>query len=221
MQHSRRLRGQRLVFASETEENRSFANATMKRLTGGDPIEANLMHRDPIVFKPSHTLIMITNHLPTLPGDDEATWRRLRVVPFDVVIPESEQDGRLPEQLAEPHVRSAILAWAHRGHLAYRSVGLAAPEAVMRTTTAYRADNDPLGRFIDERVEFGRVCRVTSADLYRAYEGWCRSEGETYVTKTAFGVAMRRLGHGPVKTNGIMVYRVIMLVNVEGDEHAM
>ena len=35
----------------------------MKRLTGGDPIEANLMHNNPIVFKPSHTLVMVTNHI--------------------------------------------------------------------------------------------------------------------------------------------------------------
>jgi putative DNA primase/helicase len=54
-----RLRGARLAFCSETDKDRKFAEATMKRLVGGDPIEANLMHRNPITFDPSHTLIML------------------------------------------------------------------------------------------------------------------------------------------------------------------
>lgn len=52
------------MFCSETEQNKRFAESTMKRLTVGDPIEANLMHKNPITFDPSHSLVMLTNHLP-------------------------------------------------------------------------------------------------------------------------------------------------------------
>ena len=93
------LRGRRLVFCSETERGRRFAEAGMKRLVGGDPIEANYMHKDPITFLPSHTLVMLTNHLPHGSGDDPAVWRHISVVPFDVVIPEDEQDPLLPSKL--------------------------------------------------------------------------------------------------------------------------
>ncbi|MCX5316083.1 MULTISPECIES: DUF5906 domain-containing protein [unclassified Streptomyces] len=56
-----RLRGARMVFCSETEQGKRFTESTMKRLTGGDPIEANLMHKNPITFDPSHSLVMLTN----------------------------------------------------------------------------------------------------------------------------------------------------------------
>lgn len=201
------LRGRRLVFTSETDAGRRFANSTMKRLTGGDPIEANLMRRDPIVFKPSHTLVMITNHLPQLPGDDDASWRRVRVVPFDVVIPEDQRDPHLAEKLTQPDVLAAVLAWAHAGYLQYKLLGgLQAPEAVRVRTAAYRQENDPLGRFIAEKLVMGARMSVTVAELYRAYDQFCSVEGEMALTKTAFGKAMGRLGHDSTKIGGIRVY---------------
>jgi putative DNA primase/helicase len=65
------LRGKRVVFCSETSKGAKFNEAEMKRLVGGDPIQANRMRKDPITFLPSHTLLMVTNHLPNISGDDE------------------------------------------------------------------------------------------------------------------------------------------------------
>src|SRR5581483_1079301 len=145
-----RLRGARLAFCSETEKGRRFAEATMKRLVGGDPIEANYMHKNPITFDPSHTLIMLTNHLPKVSGDDPAVWRRILVVPFDVVIPEAERDGELPDRLRL--ASSEILAWTIEGWRDYQEQGLNPPEAVRVRTQAYQAASDAMARFLDECV---------------------------------------------------------------------
>lgn len=205
------LRGRRLVFCSETDRRRSFAEAQMKRLVGGDPIQANRMHKDPITFVPSHTLIMCTNHLPTVSGDDPAVWRRILVVPFDVVIPEGERDGRLPEKLAEPHVLAAVLAWCYQGFLDYAVRGLNPPEAVKTRTATYRAESDVVGRFLEEVVEFGRACSCTAAGLYDAYSKWCASEGEeaTY-TKRGFGQEMARRNYQSERIGGQMIYSGLM-----------
>ena len=32
---------------------------------------------------------------------DHAIWRRIKVIPFEVTIPDAEQDKRLPEDLAK------------------------------------------------------------------------------------------------------------------------
>lgn len=93
------LRGVRWAVVSESDKDRRLAEATMKRLTGGDTIRARRMRQDFVEFTPSHTPLLITNHLPKVSGDDEAVWRRLRVVPFDVVIPEREQDRELDARL--------------------------------------------------------------------------------------------------------------------------
>ena len=41
----------------------------MKRLTGGDPIKARKMRQDFVQFRPSHTAVLLTNHLPVVRGD--------------------------------------------------------------------------------------------------------------------------------------------------------
>ncbi len=75
-----RLKGARLAFCSEIAEGAKLDEATMKKLTGGDPVNAKLLYRNPIQFDPSHTLVMLTNHLPKVRGDDPATWRRILAV---------------------------------------------------------------------------------------------------------------------------------------------
>ena len=50
-----RLQGARMVVASELDEGRRLAEATVKSLTGGDRIAARLMHRDFFEFEPTWT----------------------------------------------------------------------------------------------------------------------------------------------------------------------
>jgi putative DNA primase/helicase len=207
------LKARRLVFCSETEKGRKFAESTMKRLVGGDPIQANRMHRDPVTFDPTHTLIMMTNHLPQVSGDDPAVWRRLLVVPFDVVIPEEDRDPGLPERLREPDVRVAVLAWAWRGYLDYQQLGLAPPEAVTVRTDAYRQDSDDMGHFVGDEMVFGPAQCVTAKALYERYERWCRENGVPAMTKTAFGKDMASRSYRSEKAGGgRQVYRGVGLV---------
>ncbi|MCW2780168.1 MAG: bacteriophage protein, partial [Marmoricola sp.] len=117
------LRGLRFAVVSESDQGRKLAEATVKRLTGGDQIKARRMRQDFVTFEPSHTAALVTNHLPRVSGDDPALWARLRVVPFDVVIPKDEQDPHLPEKLTLES--SAILAWAVAGWTEYVAQGLA------------------------------------------------------------------------------------------------
>jgi putative DNA primase/helicase len=173
-----RLRGARLAFCSETEKGRKFNEAAMKRLVGGDPIEANYMHKNPITFDPSHTLIMLTNHLPAVSGDDPAVWRRILVVPFDVTIPEEERDGGLPERLklAAP----AVLAWAYQGWLDYQEQGLNPPDAVRArelysTWTKWCHDNGIRAEEVGSEVAFAASMKA------RGYEKKSRNVGAVWI----------------------------------------
>lgn len=204
-----RLRGARLVFCSETEKGRRFAEATMKRLVGGDPIEANLMHKNPITFLPSHTLIMLTNHLPTVSGDDPAVWRRILVVPFDVVIPEHEQDGDLPDRLKA--AAPAVLAWAHQGWLDYQRQGLNPPEAVRRRTDEYQANSDVLGRFLEERTIANPHGHVKARDLFGAWNQWCYDSGETPTPEKGFAESMAQRGFEKKRSAAGMAYKGFVL----------
>ncbi|MFE2815331.1 phage/plasmid primase, P4 family [Streptomyces nigra] len=214
-----RLRGARLAFCSETEKGRKFAEATMKRLVGGDPIEANYMHKNPITFDPSHTLVMLTNHLPAVSGDDPAVWRRILVVPFDVVIPEEERDGELPERLKL--ATSAVLAWAYVGWLDYQQQGLNPPEAVRVRTEQYREESDLLGRFLTERTIANPHGYIRSAELFTAWSDWCHKNGiktEEIGNAVSFATSMKSRGFEKKSRNIGAVWLGLMLTGVEEDE---
>jgi putative DNA primase/helicase len=212
-----RLRGARLAFCSETEKGRKFAEATMKRLVGGDPIEANLMHKNPITFDPSHTLIMLTNHLPAVSGDDPAVWRRILVVPFDVVIPEEERDGDLPERLKK--AAPAVLGWVYDGWLDYQERGgLNPPEAVRVRTEAYKAASDVLGRFLEERTISNPHGRVRARDLFNAWVSWCAASGEQSCPEKDFSESMGNRGFPKKRDSGGQAYRGFMLAGQDDSD---
>ena len=105
------LLGRRFVVVSETDEGKRLAEATMKRLTGGDPITARWMRQNNVTFTPSHLPVLVTNHLPKVSGDDPAIWRRIRVVPWNVAIPDDEQDKTLDAALQPKRTASCPGAW--------------------------------------------------------------------------------------------------------------
>jgi putative DNA primase/helicase len=121
------LFGMRLAVLHEGDAGRRLAEGTDKRLTGGDRVKARRMREDYWSFEPSHTFLVLTNHKPIEAGTDEGIWRRLRLVPWDVVVPEAERDLDLADRLTLE--ADAVLAWTVAGYREWRGLGLADPEA--------------------------------------------------------------------------------------------
>jgi putative DNA primase/helicase len=158
------LYGLRLAVLHESDHGRRLAEGTVKRLTGGDRIKARRMREDFWSFDPSHTFLMLTNHKPIIGGTDEGIWRRLRLVPWDVVIPQEERDEELGDRL---HLELGhVLAWLVGGYQDWQARGLADPDQVRSATDAYRAESDAIGRFIEQRCLTGPNFRVRSSELF-------------------------------------------------------
>ncbi len=77
-----RLAGARMVYSSEVGRGQAFNTARLKTLTGGERIVARRLHRDPFEFDPQFTLWLAANERPAIPADDDAAWRRVRLLPF-------------------------------------------------------------------------------------------------------------------------------------------
>lgn len=210
------LLGLRWVVVSESDQGRRLAEATVKRLTGGDEIKARRMRQDFVAFTPSHTAALVTNHLPKVSGDDPALWARLRVVPFDVVIPKEEQDPHLGEKLTLE--ASAILSWAVAGWKDYNAQGLAEPEAVVQATDKYHADADAVARFIEKECLVSPAAYVTVADLWERWCSWRIDDGAEEVSKKAFGEAMDKRGYAQDKFRGARIRRGIGLFTGSEDD---
>src|SRR5262249_502237 len=195
------LFGKRLVLCIETEEGKRLAEALVKDLTGGDRIRARRMREDFWEFSPTHKVILCTNHRPRITGTDHAIWRRIRLIPFTVTIPDDNQDKRLPEKLRSE--LPGILAWAVQGCLAWQRDGLPTPEEVQVATKEYRDTQDLLGQFLDECCLAGNDnFRCKASALYTAYQSWCERGGEEPSKQRGFGESMTERGFKREQSNG-------------------
>jgi len=149
------LKGKRFVAAIESEENRSLAESKIKSMTRGDTITARFMRGEWFEFEPEFKLFLVTNHRPRVRGTDRAIWRRIRLIPFDYVIPEPERDRDFKRKLIESEL-PGILRGAVQGGLEWRAKGLQPPDTVKFATEEYRESEDQVGRSIEEWAEKGR-----------------------------------------------------------------
>jgi putative DNA primase/helicase len=167
-----RLHRARLVTAAESGDGRRLDEATVKEITGGDTITARFLYGEHFEFVPQFKLVLVTNCRPHVDGDDDAIWRRLRLVPFEQSF-EGREDRDLGAKLEAE--LPGILAWAVHGCVAWQHGGLGEAAAVTRATAEYRQDEDVVGAFLDERCLMeGEV----AADAFRkAYEQFCEELG--------------------------------------------
>ncbi len=188
------LRGRRLVVSAELEHRAELAEAVVKMLTGGDTVSARELYGRRFNFKPSHKVVLVTNHRPRVHGTDHAIWRRLRVVPFDVIIPPERQDPALRLRLVEEH-GTAVLAWLVQGAVAWHKEGLGDVAAVSSATEAYRAAEDVFGAWLAEcTVEVDRTVRTKVGDLWESWKSWCEQSGEKPGRKQDFTAAIEEHG---------------------------
>lgn len=213
------LAGKRMVMATETDNGRQFAEATVKRLTGGDTITARQLYGNFFEFVPTHTIWMATNYRPEVLGTDEGIWRRLRIVPFEVQIPEDERDPHLGDKLAEE--APAILAWAVAGCRRWQASGLAAPAAVTMATASYRAEMDTFGDFLDERCEVSDFADDSAANLFASYSAWANENGAEVLSQKRFGAELRRRGFDKVKDDATRRIRWIGVQAKDGALHGL
>jgi putative DNA primase/helicase len=211
------LFSKRFVAAIETEEGQRLAEVFVKEATGGDPIRARRMREDFWEFLPTHKVFLATNHKPVIRGTDHAIWRRIRLIPFTVTIPDDEQDKGLFLKLREE--LPGILHWAVEGCLAWQREGLGIPGEVKAATEGYRTEMDVIGQFLEEHCILNPQIQARASTLYKVYKEWCEAAGEYAVNQRRFGMSLSERGFTRYTNNGVW-WRGIGLSNytTEGTE---
>lgn len=193
-----RLFGARMAVAAETDAGDKLDEAKVKELTGGDLLEARRMHEDPWQFAPSHTMFVHTNYRPRIRGGDEGIWRRVRLIPWNVTIPQAEWDTGLADKLhAEA---SGILNWIVAGAQQWHEHGFDVPDVITDATRDYRDDEDHVGRFLADCCDTGDDLAVPAKALREVYERWCMDVGETPWNAKNVGAQLSARGLSSART---------------------
>jgi putative DNA primase/helicase len=168
-------------------------------------------------FRPQFKAWLATNHKPDVRGTDEAIWRRFRLIPFTVTIPEADRDPKLPEKLRAE--LPGILAQAVAACLDWQEHGLPKADAVTAATQEYRSDNDVIGRFLDDCCALHADATARAGDLYASYGYWCTANGEQPLSQRAFGLRLHERGYTQQRTKSARMWLGLGLraVTSEGD----
>ena len=204
------LHGKRFVACIEAADGCRLAESLVKELTGGDRVRARRMREDFWEFDPTHKLWLAANHKPIIRGTDHGIWRRIKLIPFDVTIPDDEQDKNLTDKLTTE--MPGILNWARSGCAEWQAKGLCEPHEVSQATGRYRDEMDIIGRFIADECVTGEKFQAGATQLYDQFKDW---GGTISQTRFADELAKRkfesdRFTSGPNK--GRRLWRGIGLV---------
>ena len=169
------LAGARVITAIEAEEGSRLSMQVIKAWTGGDPITARFLFSEHFTFQPVGEIWLAANNKPAISERNHAAWRRVQLIPFNVTIPEAEQDKNLEVKLLAE--LPGILNWALDGLAEYLKIGLKTPPAVRLATAKYREENDSLEAFISECCDVDKLKVCKNSDLYSQYQSFCAMSG--------------------------------------------
>lgn len=204
------LKGKRLVIAAELEEGMRLNTSVIKQLCSTDEVSAEKKYRDPFRYTPTHTLVLYTNHLPRVGANDEGTWRRLIVIPFNAKIDGNSDIKNYADYLAEK-AGSVVLSWIIEGarKVIECNFKLKIPQCVSDAISHYRENNDWLSMFIEDCCEVDPSYTQKSGELYQEYRAYCARTGEYTRSTTDFYTGLDTAGFEKRKSKtGVMVYGI-------------
>ena len=167
------LVGKRLNVMTELTTDALMADGGFKTLVStGEPILIDPKFKPAFMYTPSAKHVIATNNLPNINDRTEATFNRLLLIPFLLVIASEDQDIELLDKLKAE--MPGILAWAIAGakRLAenggqWTEVGSAAP-----LMAEYRAECNPVLAFVIERMAEEEGMATPLSEITRAFNDW-------------------------------------------------
>ena len=179
-----RTSGVRFCFLQEPSKNDVMNTGILKELSGNDSFYARALHSDPIQIEPQFKLALICNDPPKTEQSDQATWNRVRVIPFESQFT-SKAPGTLEEQRKKkqfpidrhfdkkiPSMVEALAFLFLERYKTLKDTEIFEPDEVKIATEAYRNKNDHFGQFLMECVKDDEEGSISTAELFRAFVEW-------------------------------------------------
>lgn len=167
-----RTPGKRIMSTQEITHMDNFDIGVLKELSGNDSHYTRGNYKDGGEIDPQYTNMFQCNKPPKVPGNDDATWVRLRLIDCQskFVLPEELDDFPVPETLQEQllmkrfeadlNLRDSLIDLApvflwklFQYFKLFKTKGLKEPEEVMMSTKVYKTENDIYAEFIENKIE--------------------------------------------------------------------
>ena len=174
-------RNKRIMMTAESEADDELRQMLLKKMVGGDIIEARTLHSKHIFrYKASYKPIFQMNAIPKLKNLDEAMKRRMRIINFPFQFRPVLVGDK--DRLADPDVKEIFCKsdeWRNEFLLmlweTYQTIAndksLPSPQAVREATEDYFDANNPIKFWLEEYfvITKNNKDRIQATDLLRMY----------------------------------------------------
>lgn len=221
--------GKLINIASECSEMDSVAEGMLKAVASGDRMTFNRKGIPPIEATPTARLMLSANVRPRFADKSSGLWRRMILMPWRVVIPESQRTIGMDK----------VAWWEASGELAgifnWAIAGLDQLNSNRRFTRSdvceaaladYRSEINPAKVFLVEHYVPNSISSVATKDIYDHYKEWSLEHGYRPMSERTFGkevfrqfteVSRERAGG---RDNRHYVYRGIIVGNRDDQQEA-
>jgi P4 family phage/plasmid primase-like protien len=226
------LIGIRLGVMSEPSKNSAINEGPMKELTGGDPMQARALYKDSVTFIPQFKLVVCTNTLFDIKSNDDGTWRRIRVCPFESkFVYEPYNDPRYPQneypyqfkidkKLSEKFDEWAPTLMSLLVEISFEKQGIVNDcDKVMAQSDKYREGQDYLLEFIKENIERKEGSKINKSGLQTQFKNWYTSNfsGKLPQFKELSDFMDKRFGRS-IKTRDGQIWKNVSFIQGEDEE---
>jgi putative DNA primase/helicase len=178
-----------------SEINGQLETSLFKAMVSGEPVEARLPYGEPFLLKQYAKMMFNCNGLPKDVEHTNAFYRRFLIIPFDVIIPESEQDKQLHTKIIRNEL-SGVFNWVLEGlNRLLKQKGFSNCDAVNQALEQYKTESDTVQLFKNEK-EYQCSPNNTKLikDLYFEYRSFCNEDGFNPLNKSNFIKRLQNLG---------------------------
>lgn len=178
-----------------SEINGKLQADTFKRMVSGEVIPARLPYGKPMQLRQYAKLIFNCNELPKDVEHTNAYFRRFLIIPFEVTIPEEEQDKTLHVKIIENEL-SGVFNWVLDGlYGLLDQKHFSECEAARNAVEQYKLDSNSIQMFLDEKQYSKSATKYERIkDLYPDYRLFCIEDGMKPFNKANFAKQLNLLG---------------------------
>lgn len=196
-EHKHSLRCKRIIVGSETKQGKRIDAEQVKMMTGDDAINCRPNFGKEVVFRPTHTLFLQTNHMPTGLAGDFALVQRLLKIDFPwAYVDDPAEEGRknpskkdifrkknprLKEELLSGTGRQQFLNWLVEGYRKYIAQGIDPPQQVREGVDELSREENYMDEFLADCLVDTDIpgSRVRSKTISYALRWWISNNRAT------------------------------------------
>jgi len=178
-----------------------------KLLVSGEPIQARMKYGNSFEMRNYAKLAFNCNTLPKDVEHTNAYFRRFLIVPFEVTIPEKEQDHTLAKRIIDKEL-PGVFNWILEGlDRLLKNGKFTESQKSKETLDRYKQESDSVYLFIEEKGLKPSIDRFQNlAELYAKYKDFCKEDGYFPLGRKNFSERLRKHGFNDERKSIGMVF---------------